>query len=812
MSDNQSLATRIKEANNPAVSIAPPSPYDLPRYHYQPLPDGYIRLIQLMPHREQSAPLRLLLTDYGLLDRTSGNGPHLYEALSYTWGSSEKIRTVYTETGYLFITENLYVALLRLRNHAFPRIIWADGICINQDDNEEKYRQIKIMAMTYTKAARVIVWLGEAATRDSQQRRALNAHGDAAIEAIQAAAEKKSSSTEIDETSRKSISILLQQTWFRRIWVLQEISAAGQVSIMTHSREINGCAFSRGLNTLNFPFDDPEVESLVHSIAYLLEGSIIRSRYFTAQVDDHFSLDIGPLGQLIDMYHTREASDRRDKIYALLGMSSDNHKPGALSVNYETSWKRLLSQLIKSNISAEGSVDTWDDLEIAAIRTRCYLVGTVWEIVKAKSEWGQTQTLHIRLHTSLRYLGERGGYGFVTWTILTTRKAVQPGDAICVLQGAANPSLVRASKDFWDVISISIMPLKEDPRDIKFQDVMDFVQSQAAFSYNILLIWDWNKSWPRFEKDRDIEYYLKSLVPAIDAKLEDHWDKAARFHILGLMLMETSYRNEHAAWESLQNAIKLYGTSLGIVIPQTLLNSSAKEPLPLEKLSLVASILDEFEITDQVFQAAFYNKKHAPEMVKLLLSHRDDRSIVAERLLTSAMDLRGDNCWAGELVEILLDHIIEKSVITEDVLLEAIKAWGYKKVTILRLLLAKQPDPSIITENVLAAAVSAERFTAVELTTIILKQRIDTSIITEKVLTMAVWQQYGTGVELTNLLLSQEVDRSIITAEVLLEAAGTPNVVPLLLEYGGGQVVMTPEVLARMQRFANGPGNPLLPA
>lgn len=39
-------------------------------------------------------------------------------------------------------------------------IAWADAICINQADNEEKSFQVNQMGDIYDKAAEVIVWLG----------------------------------------------------------------------------------------------------------------------------------------------------------------------------------------------------------------------------------------------------------------------------------------------------------------------------------------------------------------------------------------------------------------------------------------------------------------------------------------------------------------------------------------------------------------------------------------------------------------------------------------------------------------------------
>jgi len=47
------------------------------------------------------------------------------------------------------------------------------------------------------------------------------------------------------------------------------------------------------------------------------------------------------------MFHTREASDVRDKVYALLGMSSDDPSKAGLRPDYELSWRKLFQQLVK---------------------------------------------------------------------------------------------------------------------------------------------------------------------------------------------------------------------------------------------------------------------------------------------------------------------------------------------------------------------------------------------------------------------------------------------------------------------------------
>jgi hypothetical protein len=99
---------------------------------------------------------------------------------------------------------------------------------------------------------------------------------------------------------------------------------------MCGSTEIDGYAFCLGLNPLKLSYEAcPDLQVLIRSVTYLIRGAIFRSEHATSP-SSRFSLDIRPLGELIDMYHTHEATELRDKVYALLGMSSNDPSDGWL--------------------------------------------------------------------------------------------------------------------------------------------------------------------------------------------------------------------------------------------------------------------------------------------------------------------------------------------------------------------------------------------------------------------------------------------------------------------------------------------------
>ena len=60
------------------------------------------------------------------------------------------------------MTVNLCSAIRHLRRYNIDRTIWADALCINQQDVEERSAQVLEMGNIYGSANRVLIWLGDA--------------------------------------------------------------------------------------------------------------------------------------------------------------------------------------------------------------------------------------------------------------------------------------------------------------------------------------------------------------------------------------------------------------------------------------------------------------------------------------------------------------------------------------------------------------------------------------------------------------------------------------------------------------------------
>jgi hypothetical protein len=81
------------------------------------------------------------------------------------------------------------------------------------------------------------------------------------------------------------------------------------------------------------------------------------------------------------MFHTHTATDIRDKVYALLDMSSNNPGGVGLRPDYEVSWKELFWKLINfvlgKDVSMEIPDDSDDDSQRAVIKSKGYILGQV---------------------------------------------------------------------------------------------------------------------------------------------------------------------------------------------------------------------------------------------------------------------------------------------------------------------------------------------------------------------------------------------------------------------------------------------------
>ena len=131
-----------------------------PRPEYSRLDEGRheIRLMKILPVRDGSTSSSIIECTFEVASLQ--DGPR-FAALSYSWGSWSNFKTVRINGKAVAVTENLYGALVMLRQKGIPEtFVWIDALCINQQDIDERAIQIARMRQIYKQAEVVRVWLG----------------------------------------------------------------------------------------------------------------------------------------------------------------------------------------------------------------------------------------------------------------------------------------------------------------------------------------------------------------------------------------------------------------------------------------------------------------------------------------------------------------------------------------------------------------------------------------------------------------------------------------------------------------------------
>ena len=118
--------------------------------------DQEIRLITIIPGN--NVPIRTTLSKASLND--ANESMPRYTALSYVWGSPTPRKCITCNDEEITVTANLEAALVLLRDKSQETVIWIDQLCINQNDYDERNKQVSMMGCIYSMAEQVAVWLG----------------------------------------------------------------------------------------------------------------------------------------------------------------------------------------------------------------------------------------------------------------------------------------------------------------------------------------------------------------------------------------------------------------------------------------------------------------------------------------------------------------------------------------------------------------------------------------------------------------------------------------------------------------------------
>jgi hypothetical protein len=271
-----------------------------------------------------------------------------YEALSYCWGDL-KSRKLISLDGHRFLaTESLEIALRYLRCQDTPRILWIDAVCINQADDRERSQQVGLMGEIYRSAQRVTVWLGEEEGKEEVGR-------DGLFQSVSRAGwspptPKSISST--DGTRQQGCLIdgidiipLYRRPWWWRIWVIQEVAVSTRTAVTVqygrHTQQWQKLSGSWGSHFFRGGLADDSLTK-----PYEIISSLQRTLWFGGRMR---------LTDLLEQFRFWKATDPRDKVYALIGLSTGAGRD--FPIDYTKSVTRVYMDLVIHLISLDKNLD-----------------------------------------------------------------------------------------------------------------------------------------------------------------------------------------------------------------------------------------------------------------------------------------------------------------------------------------------------------------------------------------------------------------------------------------------------------------------
>jgi hypothetical protein len=286
-----------------------------------------------------------------------------YVALSYAWNETTLVVEVHVPEktsihldGQTFqVGHHLAAALDYFCKHLPPGAwLWIDAICINQNDVDERDDQFMHMRSIYSKAESVVVWLGRGSHNSTQ-----------AVELIETVAAYDDSvhatdwimNSLKDQEQRHAwlaIHHLFERSWWTRVWIRQEAALAQSVEVVVGNQKLSWDSLEKFIVDLSaiFHIFGPRflyqryIDHKALNALMTLQG--LRNARLRGETAAY-----GLVPNLIITLHSK-CSDERDRIYGIVGLSSD---VAIAKADYRLSSRDIFIDLTRSYIQASGQLD-----------------------------------------------------------------------------------------------------------------------------------------------------------------------------------------------------------------------------------------------------------------------------------------------------------------------------------------------------------------------------------------------------------------------------------------------------------------------
>lgn len=309
-----------------------------------------VRLVKLQFHGHEFEALQAQLQSWNSdVDEPRSKARHRfsdvlrrvpYIAVSYACGSGHYDKHILLNSRDFYIRQNLYDFLeVYAGSPDHHQKLWVDALCINQDDEAERSQQVQLMSEIYTRAFKVIAWLGPAADDSDwcfERLNFISGKNDIFSDSIDYERSRYLDAAGVRLCA--GVTAILKRSMFSRIWCVQELVLPPTVVLMCGTRTVNWEKFRMVADMFTFDFytDYSRLESLrqpkskaakhlgFHSWTGLWETP--EPKFETAFQNprtEHDRITTRKLENLLRCFIGRQCTLKHDYIYALLGIASD---------------------------------------------------------------------------------------------------------------------------------------------------------------------------------------------------------------------------------------------------------------------------------------------------------------------------------------------------------------------------------------------------------------------------------------------------------------------------------------------------------
>jgi hypothetical protein len=199
--------------------------------------------------------------------------------------------------GALFgVRANLYHFFERyVSSYMKAEYLWIDQICIDQSDVEDKSNQVAMMQAIYSKARKVVTWLGLEAVDDAY-----------AMQAITNGEDRMSIWWEDNARAMRAVVAFFAKPYWSRLWIIQEILLAQDLELWCGELTLQWSTVIKLFHRHRRTFDFARTE----------EGTTISSCVRRLAMDSNYKPHRS-IAESLSVYLENECFDPRDKVYGL---------------------------------------------------------------------------------------------------------------------------------------------------------------------------------------------------------------------------------------------------------------------------------------------------------------------------------------------------------------------------------------------------------------------------------------------------------------------------------------------------------------